>query len=145
MSSEPLASLPDWAGRMLGEERVGHMGLVDDRDHPRVLPVTFAVHDAALWSPIDTKPKRREPARLRYLARRPRATVTVDRYGEDWSELAWVQVLCSVEIVDAARARDALAALAAKYDQYRDSPPPGPVLRLVPDRALCWRAAGDRI
>jgi PPOX class probable F420-dependent enzyme len=145
MTSKALALLPDWARRMLAEARVGHLGLLDDHDLPRVLPVTFALHEGALWSAIDTKPKRREPARLRYLARRPRATLTVDRYGEDWSELAWVQVLCSAEIVDAARARDALDALAAKYDQYLDSPPPGPVLRLVPDRALCWRAAGDRI
>jgi PPOX class probable F420-dependent enzyme len=145
MSSEPLASLPDWARRMLAEARVGHLGLLDDRDHPRVLPVTYAFHEGILWSAIDAKPKRREPARLRYLARRPRATLTVDRYAEDWSSLAWVQVLCSAEILDRARALAALAALASKYDQYRDLPPPGPVLRLVPDRALCWRAAGEAI
>jgi PPOX class probable F420-dependent enzyme len=130
---------------MLLDARVGHMGLVDDRDNPRVLPVTFALHEAALWSAIDAKPKRHEPARLRYLARRPRATLTVDRYAEDGSALAWVQVMCSVDIVDRARARDALAALVAKYEQYRDAPPLGPVLRLAPDRALCWRATPGRI
>jgi len=145
MISEALASLPDWARRMLAEARVGHLGLVDDHDRPRVLPVTFALHEGFLWSAIDAKPKRRRPARLRYLARRPRAALTVDRYAEDWSTLAWVQVLCAVEILDAARAPAALAALAAKYEQYRDVPPPGPVLRLEPDRALCWHAAGDRI
>ena len=145
MISEALASLPDWARRMLAEARVGHLGLLDDHDRPRVLPVTFALHEGSLWSAIDAKPKRREPARLRYLARRPRATLTVDRYAEDWSDLAWVQVMCSVDIVDAERAGDALAALAAKYEQYRDAPPPGPVLRLAPDRALYWQAAPDRI
>jgi PPOX class probable F420-dependent enzyme len=145
MSSEPLASLPDWAHRMLADARVGHLGLLDDRDHPRVLPVTYALHGEILWSAIDTKPKRREPARLRYLARRPRATLTIDRYAEDWSTLAWVQVLCSVEILDAARAAGALAALADKYEQYRAVPPPGPVLRLAPDRALCWKATEERI
>ena len=94
---------------------------------------------------IDAKPKRREPARLRYLARRPSAALTVDRYAEDWSTLAWVQVLCSVEVFDAARVPGALATLAAKYEQYREAQPPGPVLRLAPERALCWTAAGDRI
>lgn len=144
MTSKALTSLPDWAGRMLAEARVGHLGLLDDHDRPRVLPVTFALHEGSLWSAIDAKPKRREPARLRYLAARPRATLTVDRYAEDWSTLAWVQVLCSVEILDAARVPDALAALTGKYGQYRDAPPPGPVLRLAPDRALWWRAAEDR-
>jgi PPOX class probable F420-dependent enzyme len=145
MSSNPLASLPDWARRMLAEARVGHLGLLDDHDRPRVLPITFALHRGSLWSAIDAKPKRREPARLRYLARRPRATLLVDRYAEDWSTLAWVQVLCSVEILDAGRAAGALAALADKYQQYRDAPPPGPVLRLASDSALCWRATPDRI
>ena len=145
MISEALASLPDWARRMLAETRVGHLGLLDDHDRPRVLPVTFALHDGSLWSAIDAKPKRRRPARLRHLARRPRAALTVDRYAEDWSTLAWVQVLCAVEVLDAAGVPGALAALADKYEQYREAPPPGPVLRLAPERALCWTAAGDRI
>jgi PPOX class probable F420-dependent enzyme len=140
MSSEPLESLPDWGRRLIAEARVGHLGLVDDRDRPRVLPVTFVVHDGALWTAIDAKPKRREPARLRYLARRPEASLTVDRYEDDWSALAWVQVLGSVEILDTANADEPLAALAAKYPQYRDAPPPGPVLRLEPHRAVWWRA-----
>jgi PPOX class probable F420-dependent enzyme len=102
--------------------------------------VTFVLTDGALWSAIDRKPKQREPARLRYLERHPRASLTVDRYEEDWSALAWVQVLGIVEIHDAAAADRALAALADKYPQYRDDPPPGPVLRLVPQRALWWAA-----
>jgi hypothetical protein len=36
----------------------------------------------------------------------------------------------------------ALTALTAKYPQYESSPPPGPLLRLDVERALCWRA-GD--
>jgi hypothetical protein len=34
----------------------------------------------------------------------------------------------------------ALQALAAKYTQYEADPPPGPLLKLVPERTLCWRA-----
>jgi PPOX class probable F420-dependent enzyme len=140
MVSEPLDSLPAWATGLLADSRVAHLALLDDRDRPRVLPVTFVLTDGALWSAIDRKPKQREPARLRYLERHPRASLTVDRYEEDWSALAWVQVLGIVEILDAAAADRALAALADKYPQYRDDPPPGPVLRLVPQRALWWAA-----
>jgi PPOX class probable F420-dependent enzyme len=141
---QPLETLPGWASELLREARVARLGLLDDDDRPRVLPVTFALAAGALWSAIDAKPKRegREPARLRYLRRRPPAALTVDRYDEDWSRLAWVQVLGEVEVMEAADCRAALESLASKYDQYRDDPPPGPVLRLTPRRALCWRAAG---
>jgi PPOX class probable F420-dependent enzyme len=144
-STHPLDALPEWGRELLERAQVGRLGVLDDRDRPRVLPVTYCVAEGALWSAIDRKPKRagREPARLRYLRRRPEAALTVDRYDEDWSELAWVQVLGAVEILDADRAARGLEALAAKYAQYRDDPPPGPVLRLAPHRALCWRAAAD--
>jgi PPOX class probable F420-dependent enzyme len=121
---------------------VARLGLVDDRDRPRVLPVTFALADGAAWTAIDRKPKRSgDPARLRYLRRRPEAALTVDRYDDDWERLAWVQLLCDAEIHDAAAAPAALDALTAKYEQYRE-PPPGPLIRLAPTRALWWRASG---
>ena len=69
------------------------MGLLDEADLPRVLPVTFAVFEGALWSAIDSKPKRsKEPARLRRLRRRPQATLLVDVYHDDWARLAWVEL-----------------------------------------------------
>lgn len=127
---------------MLRTARVGRLGLIDDAERPRVLPVTFAIAGGALCSAIDKKPKRSaEPARLRYLRRRPQAALTVDRYEDDWAELAWVQVLGRVEIVEIADHPAALDALCSKYEQYRAEPPPGPLLRLVPERTLHWRAS----
>jgi PPOX class probable F420-dependent enzyme len=124
---------------MLKTERVARLGLLDDQDCPRVLPVTFALADGVIYSAIDSKPKRSsEPARVRYLRRRPEAALTVDHYEDNWAELAWVQVLVRVELLD--QDEPGLAALTAKYDQYRSEPPPGPVLKLVPERALHWRA-----
>ena len=85
-----------WARRMLVEARVAQPGMLDDRDRPRVLPVTFVLHAGSLWSAVDHKPKRvpgRELARVRFLRNRPQAALTVDHYEEDWSALAWVQAL----------------------------------------------------
>src|SRR5436190_23033342 len=80
-----LERLPGWAHEMLRAEPVARLGLLDDRDRPRVLPVTFALVDGEIYSAIDNKPKAsREPARLRYLCRRPQAALTVDRYSDDW-------------------------------------------------------------
>jgi len=140
-----IDDLPDWARAMLDGARVGHLGLTDDRDRPRVLPVTFALAGGELVSAVDDKPKRvpaEEVARVRYLRRRPQASLTVDVYDDDWSRLAWVQLTGRVEVSDAGDHPRALEALSAKYDQYRDRPPGGPLLRLHPDSAVCWRASG---
>jgi PPOX class probable F420-dependent enzyme len=124
---------------------VARLGLLDAEGHPRVLPVTFAVAGGSLWSAVDRKPKRRageELARVRWLRRDPRAALTVDRYREDWNELAWLQVLGEVRVVPVEEGSAALRALAGRYPAYREEAPPGPLLELRPRRCLCWRAAG---
>ena len=136
--------MPGWARELLASERVARLAYVDDRDRPRVLPVTFAVVGDAVWSAIDEKPKRTpEPARLRYLARRPDAAVLVDRYDDDWTRLAWVQLLGRVDVLPAAESPEAMVALAAKYEPYARHAPPGPLLRLTVERTLHWRARGQ--
>lgn len=138
-----LDQLPRWALELLEQTPVGHLGLIDDRGAPRVLPVTFVVFEGALWSAIDHKPKRsgQRPARLRYLHRRPESALTVDRYDDDWSRLAWVQVLGDTAVLEeAAEYANAVAALSARYAAYRERPPAGPLLRLAPRRVLYWRA-----
>jgi PPOX class probable F420-dependent enzyme len=138
-----LQALPGWARSLLEDERVGHLGVLDGDARPRVLPVTYAIHGGAAWSAIDNKPKRsgREPARIGWLRERPQATLTVDRYDEDWSRLRWVQLLGSVAVLDGPPPGPVLDALVHRYPQYREDPPPGPTLRLVAERAVCWRAA----
>jgi PPOX class probable F420-dependent enzyme len=137
-----LETLPEWAGELLAAERVARLAYLDDDDRPRVLPVTFAVAEGAVWSAIDEKPKRTaEPARVGYLRRRPEAALLVDRYDDDWTRLAWVQLLGRVEVVPIESSPEAVAALAAKYEPYTQRTPPGPLLRLTVERTLEWRAA----
>jgi PPOX class probable F420-dependent enzyme len=137
-----LDDLPAWADELIASSRVARLALLDERDLPRALPVTFAPFEGAVWSAIDRKPKRAgEPARVRRLRRRPEAALLVDRYDDDWSRLAWVELRGSVAVLRIASARGALEALTAKYEQYREEPPPGPLLRLAVERATCWNAA----
>jgi PPOX class probable F420-dependent enzyme len=138
-----LETLPAWARALLDEARVAHLGLLDGEGRPRVLPVTFAVFEGEAWSAVDHKPKRRPGealARVRWLRARPEATITVDRYDDDWTRLAWVQILGTVAVMDVAGHDEVIAALAARYPQYGERPPGGPLLRLTPRRALCWSA-----
>jgi PPOX class probable F420-dependent enzyme len=138
-----LEELPSWAAGLLEDAPVAHLGLLDEDRRPRVLPVTFVVHAGSVWTAVDRKPKRdptREPARVRFLRENPHAALTVDRYDDDWSRLAWVQVLGDVEVLAIDGESAAVAALTAKYPRYEREPPPGPVLRLQPRRVLCWSA-----
>ncbi len=144
MAVSGLSELPGWALELLERSPRGHLSYLDDRDRPRVLPVTFAVSDGSLWTAIDQKPKRKPPARLRYLGRRPEAALCADHYEDDWSRLAWVQAIGSIEVVEVGAGdaeRSAFDALRSKYRAYVDDPPAGPLLRLRPERVLCWRAS----
>jgi PPOX class probable F420-dependent enzyme len=144
-SGQNLDELPKWASALLGDSCAGHLGVTDPEGRPRVLPVTFAVHDGAVWSAVDHKPKRvegRDLARVRWLRERPGAAFTVDRYDDDWEQLAWVQVVGTATVLEAAGHGAAVDALAARYPQYRERRPDGPLLRLDPERVLWWRAAG---
>ena len=146
MPDPPLKALDGWALGLLTEARVARLGLLDSDDRPRVLPVTYALSGERIWSAIDSKPKRRgrEPARLGFLRRRPEVALTVDRYDENWSRLAWVQVLGVASIHDTQEEPDALAALIEKYEPYRAEAPPGPLIAIRPSRALAWRAEEGR-
>jgi PPOX class probable F420-dependent enzyme len=143
-SSASVAELPEWARELLDESRVARMGFVDDDGAPRVLPVTYAVAGETIFSAVDQKRKRvagAQLARVRWLRSRPRAALTVDRYDEDWSRLAWVQVLGSVRILELGNSPKALAALIGRYPPYASEPPAGPLLALTPTRVLWWRAS----
>ena len=139
-----LDTVPGWARELIERARVARLAYVDGADRPRVLPVTFAVADGFVWTAIDDeKPKRRaEPARIEYLRRRPEAALVVDHYDDDWTRLAWVQLLGRVDVVAVDGAPAAMKALRAKYPQYARRPPPGPLLRLEVERVLRWRASG---
>jgi PPOX class probable F420-dependent enzyme len=133
-----VEDLPTWARDLVAQARVARLALLDEEDLPRVLPVTFAVFEGAVWSAIDQKPKRAaEPARVRRLRRRPEAALLVDRYDDDWSRLAWVELRGEVSVEPLG---PALEALVDKYPQYVEQPPPGPLLRLAPSRFVCWKA-----
>jgi PPOX class probable F420-dependent enzyme len=66
-------------------------------------------------------------------------SLLVDHYDEDWAKLWWVRIDGNGRTVDDGFERDrAIDLLAAKYEQYRSAPPPGPVLAIAIDRWRMW-------
>jgi PPOX class probable F420-dependent enzyme len=106
--------------RFLDSRRVGHLATADRRAAPHVVPVCFAVADAALYITIDEKPKQTGAPlkRLRNIAENPAVAVVVDRYDDDWTRLGWVMLRGPAKILagGAEHAR-AQALLRARYPQ----------------------------
>jgi PPOX class probable F420-dependent enzyme len=130
---------------LLDEARTATLATVDAGGQPRLVPVCFVVDEAdVLWSPLDEKPKRvadvRSMARVRDVLARPTVGLLVQRWSEDWSELAWLRLVGRASLVDAPAAA-IVAALRARYPQYRDHDLEArPALRIVVDRATRWSA-----
>ena len=127
----------------LEEARVARLATADAKGRPHVVPITFAVDLDTLYFAIDAKPKRStDLQRLRNIAANPAVSVLVDHYEDDWERLWWVRVDGTARVVaDPAQADSALALLAAKYEQYRGTPPPGPVVRIDIGRMSGWSSA----
>ena len=132
--------MPSWppaiAEERLAGARVGRLATVTPGGRPHVVPVCFALHDGRIVTAVDAKPKgTRQLARLENVRATGRASLLVDHYEDDWTRLWWVRVDGPAEVAESDAAVDALV---AKYAQYRDQRPPGPVIAITPDRWRSW-------
>jgi PPOX class probable F420-dependent enzyme len=109
---------------------------------PEQVPICFVLLDEVVYTAVDQKPKTtRQLKRLANIANRPEVSLLVDHYDEDWSQLWWIRLDGVARIVtEPAEQRRALGALAAKYRQYRDQPPPGPVIAIAMTGRTSWSA-----
>jgi len=130
------SSPPATAERWLAQARVGRLATVTPAGLPHVVPVCFALAGGTIFTAVDQKPKAtRALARLDNVRATGRASLLVDHYEEDWSLLWWIRVDCTAAVIDSEAAIDALA---AKYEQYREARPAGPVIALEPARWRSW-------
>jgi PPOX class probable F420-dependent enzyme len=141
-----VVSFTDDELALLDSGRVGHLATVDEHGQPHVVPVCYAWHAGALYTPIDEKPKRRaaEPLRReRNIERNSRVCLTVDHYDEDWSKLAWVQIRATAAVLESGNVcPEAIAVLRVRYPQYRDMGLEShPLIQLTPTSVRSWRAA----
>jgi PPOX class probable F420-dependent enzyme len=132
---------------LVEEARVAHLATLEADGRPHLIPICFALEGDVLYSAVDRKPKRsRRLRRLENVMRRPDVTLLIDHYEEDWSKLWWVRLRGSARVLAEGPEHDrALGLLAAKYEQYRTEPPPGPVLAVAIAEWRSWAAAPDTV
>ncbi len=139
------------ARRRFAQARVARLATADGDGRPHVVPMTFAlasVRDAhdTVYSAVDAKPKRSTSLRrLANIAANPHVAVLVDHYDDDWHALWWVRADGTGRVLNAdePEGRKAIARLVARYPQYREQPPHGPVVAIDVVRWSNWSAAND--
>jgi len=133
--------------QFLNAGRVAHLATADAHGAPHVVPVCYALLDETIYITIDEKPKRRDRPlkRLRNITENPAVAVTVDRWDEDWSRLAWLMLHGHAEILEYGREHDAAQdKLREKYQQYLAMNLTGlPVVAIHVQRVLSWGDLGS--
>ncbi len=126
--------------RRVAEARVGRLATVRPDGRPHLVPCCFVLDGDTVYSAVDGKPKSTLALRrLDNLRATGRASLLVDHYDEDWSELWWVRVDGAGRVVDTGPERSgALAALATKYEQYHRVALAGPVIAVDVERWVGW-------
>ena len=132
------------ARELLTAARVAHLATSDQYARPHNVPIVFVWRESVLYTPLDRKPKRDDDwhalRRVRNIETNGRVAIVVDRYGEDWSRLAWVLLEGVATILESGEERDAAAALLnEKYSQYQTLSLEGrPIVRVSIERASEW-------
>jgi PPOX class probable F420-dependent enzyme len=146
-----LNTLPPAEAALLTESRRAVLATVRPDGRPRLVPITIAV-DAdvdVVYSPLDEKRKSvadpRRLARVRDIAARPDVTLLLDRWSEDWSQLAWLRLEARAALLEPGDAADehgaAVARLRDRYPQYAGHDlDRRPLLRLAVRSARGWTA-----
>jgi PPOX class probable F420-dependent enzyme len=102
--------------------RVAHLATADSTGRPLVIPICFAFDGQEFFSPIDEKPKRVLPQRLkrlRNIEENSQVSLVIDRYDEDWRKLGYILVSGRARILlTGQKHRRAVSLLRRKYRQY---------------------------
>lgn len=122
---------------------MARLASVTESGQPHIVPFTFVLDGDRIYSAVDAKPKTTNSLRrLRNIRANPKVAVLADHYDEDWARLWWVRADGRAAVLDEPRqvARP-LALLADRYPQYRQAPPPGPVIAVNVERWTGWAAS----
>lgn len=139
----PFSRLTPRASRLVRSARIAHLATADAGGRPHVIPICFVFDGKKFYSPIDEKPKRTAPnklKRLRNIEQNPQVALVIDRYDEDWRKLAYALILGEAKILRRGKTHQKVTKLLRrKYRQYRFmSIHDRPMILIKPKRVVVW-------
>ena len=139
MANQP----PAWARDFVASARVGRLATASAEADPHVIPVCFVLDGDTVYFVIDEKPKSgRRLKRLRNIDATGRAALVIDRYDDDWTQLAFVLLRGRAQVVPATP--HAIALLRAKYPQYNTmSLESAEMVQISVETWTAWRGSGE--
>ena len=110
-----------------------------------MIPICFVYDGENFYSPIDEKPKRTVPQKLKRvknIRENAQVAVVIDTYNEDWRKLAYILVSGKARVLlSGANHRKAVKLLRRKYSQYRKMRIDRlPMILIRPTRMTNWSA-----
>jgi len=136
---------PAAAKALVARARVGRLGTVTAEGRPHLVPCCFAVVGDTVVSVVDGKPKSTgQLRRLDNIRARPAASLLVDVYSDDWTQLWWVRVDGRARVLEPAVLESGdeyeigVDTLVEKYPQYRADRPTGALVVIDIDQLSGW-------
>jgi PPOX class probable F420-dependent enzyme len=131
------------ARHLLRSARLAHLATADAQGQPHVVPICFVFDGKTFYSPIDAKPKRLAPRklkRLRNIRENPQVSLVIDHYQENWTRLAYVLIFGKARLLASGKKhQDAVRLLRIKYGQYRSMDlGHRPIIAIRPLRITYW-------
>jgi PPOX class probable F420-dependent enzyme len=126
--------------RRFASSPVARLATVQPDGRPHVVPCVFVLVGETVYTAVDAKPKRSTRLqRLTNVRAEPRCALLVDHYETDWSRLWWVRADGRGEVIEEPPPDHlGISALVARFPQYREEPPSGPLLVVTVDHWTGW-------
>jgi len=127
--------------------RAGRLATSDEQGSPHLVPVCYAFDGARFYTPLDEKPKTVSDKRLRRVRNieaRHEASLLIDQYDDDWSQLGYILIHGYAELIQPEHEAHAHAInlLRMRYQQYRSMLlEQHPMIMITPDHIASWGPA----
>ena len=128
-------------------QRAGRLATADADGHPYLVPVCYAFDGEHFLIALDEKPKSvsvYQLKRVRNIEARHEASLLIDQYADDWSQLGYVLIYGKAEIIqpDHLWHQRGLPILRKRYPQYQTMALETlPMIVITPERITSWGPA----
>ena|SRR5437763_11719060 len=143
----PRSTLTTAEQAFVQRQRVARLATADEDGHPTLIPICYAFDGRVFYTPLDEKPKSvsgTQLKRVRNIEARHEASLLIDQYSDDWSQLGYILIHAHAELLypPEERRTQALRLLRERYVQYRTmNLEQNALIVLTPERITAWGAA----